>query len=280
MSIRLLILAIIVLAQGFNAQGQERLVAKVVGEHWGYLPSLAEERNMDVVEMVLIDNPARESVPLNLIIFDSQLSREFRDRYQLKFGQTEAEQNLSAPNQFYTYEHAQGVRVTPQEDVQRKRAYGEYMVRRLTEHHVDQYAQASPNLRPVYELKERVSNVNLEVRKGYKVRLHYSLSGNYIDVKMENPLDVATKVTLQMDESSFGPSSVNETILAIGYPLTQSVSVGTHYKINAKAFSLAGYKSLRPNLSTSLTGSTAAVDPSREDSPRDDRVIIGFTWSQ
>lgn len=250
-------------------------MAKVVGEHWGYLPTIAEERNLRVVEMVLIDDPTRKATPLNEIIFDEELSKEFRLRYEMQFGRTEVEQNLNAPNQYQTYEYATGVRVTPEEDVEKKQAYGDYMIRRLAEHHVDQYAKSSPNLRPVYELKERVSNVNLEVRKGYKVKLHYSLSGNYVDVKVDNPYEVATQITLQMNEESFGPTSVSETIVSVGYPVTKSISVGSYYTVNAGAFSLAGYKVLKDNLSTSITGSTHLADADKES-----KIIIGFTWSQ
>lgn len=275
MTVRLIMTLILLLFSAKMVQAEDRLVAGVVGEHWGYLTTVKGERHLRVVEMVLIDNPTRQPVPLDALIFDPKLTREFKEQYEVRFGRTEVEQNLKAPNRYSTYEYATGVRVTPEEDVTKKREYGEYMFRRLAEHHVDQYAKSSPNLRPMYELKERVSNVNLQVRKGYKVKLHYSFSGNYVDVNVDNPYEVSTKVTLQMDQDSFGPSTVNETILSLGYPVTTSVTVGSYYQINAGSFSLAGYKQLQSNLSTSITGSTHLSDAEKES-----RVIIGFTWSQ
>lgn len=266
--------------------------AQPLGSHPGYVSSVAGERNQRVVELVIVSIPEENmEAPMRDRIFDERLTREFREKYEERFGRTDAERNIVSPSRYDEYEYSSGVSVTIEEDQRNRREFGEYMVRRLTEHHVDQFARSSPTMRPVYEVKEQISNVDMEVRQGYKVNARYSFSGNFLDVRMENPLKVDTKLTFQMNPAGFGPSEVQETLLTVGYPVQRDIYLATYYAASAGTISLVGTKTLRPGLSFSVQGTKdipSSSDGSITTTPvagRDDTgdkqnlVLLGLTWT-
>lgn len=243
----------------------------------GYLDSVTEERNERVVEMLIVPKPT--AVPsLRDRIFDDRLTKEFQSQYELKFGQTEAQRNINSPGRFDEYEYSTGKFVSIEEDHENRKKFGEFMFRRLSEHHVDLYARSNPDVRPVYELKERLANVNVQVKKGYKIRMRYSYSGNYATFRVENPYEVETNVTLQMNPSGFGPSEVEETIYNLGYPITKEVKISSQYAVSDGIVSLITTKKLSETTTTSLTGSTYTHDGGT--SIRQDLLLLGITWNQ
>jgi hypothetical protein len=258
-----------------SAFGSEVWVAAVVSEHWGYLQDVSGERELRFVEMEMIERPpSDERVSFNNLIFVPELEKEFQGKYEKQFGYTVSEQSINVSRNSFLQQDFSGIDESPELQNARERAYGEYVVRRLLEYHADRYAKASPSIRPVYEAKERLSNVKFEVKRGYRLKIHYSLSGNYLDLDFENPLDVETKCIFQMDENSFGPGVIDEATLKIRYTLTRSVAVGSYYGFRAGQFSLAGYKALENGISTSITGSTFF-----EDSSKENKLIIGLSWN-
>ena len=75
-----------------------------VGYKRGYLQSIEGERERKISELNLVHKPAELNKPLlKDQIFNSKLSREFRNRYKDKFGRTEAEILVQNPNRFSTY---------------------------------------------------------------------------------------------------------------------------------------------------------------------------------
>ena len=50
--------------------------------------------------------------------------------------------------------------------------YGQYVLRRLSEYHVDNFAKSDPSVRPLWEAKEKLSKVNVQVQK-VKVDMEY-----------------------------------------------------------------------------------------------------------
>ncbi len=266
---------ILFLNPNLSAFGSEVRVAAVVSEHWGYLQDVSGERELQIVEMEIVERPpSKEGVSFNSLIFVPELEMEFQGKYEKQFGYTVSEQSLNVSRSSYLQQNFSGINESPELQNARERAYGEYVVRRLMEYHADRYAKASPSIRPVYEAKERLSNIKIEVKRGYRLKIHYSLSGNYLDLDFENPLDIETKCIFQMDENSLGPGVIDEATLKIRYTLTRSVALGSYYGFRAGQFSLAGYKALENGISTSITGSTYV-----EDSTKENRVIIGLSWN-
>ena len=257
------------------AQGGSLPEKSRYGEHWGYVQNVREERNLRVVEMVLVEKPPLSELPLNSLIFVPRLNKEFQERYEEQFGRSIPEQSFNGTRRYTSLDYFSGPRVSMEEYNQKERVYGEFVLRRLVEFHVDKYAQSSPELRPVYEVKEKMSNLRMELKRGYQVKLHYSFSGNYIDLSIENPLEIETKILFQMENKSVLPTSKSETTLSLGYPLSSSLRLASYYGFQKREFSMAGYKLLENNISTSLTGSTLVL----EDSTQDNRIIVGLSWN-
>lgn len=256
---------------GFTAAGP-------LEDHPGYLDSVAEERHQHIEEMVLVSPPDTSEVPLREVIFDERLSEEFQTRYEDEFGPTEAERNFFAPNRFDEYEYDTGLSVSFDEDRIRKQRFAEYMMRRLAEHHVDGYFKSNPDFRPVYELKDKISKLNVEVKKGFKVRLNYSYSGNYLDIKVENPLEVDTRVRMQMEEGA-GPSEVKDTIVTLGYSVSPRLWLGSYLYSQEGRVSLITSRALAPGVSVSLTGTTNYRYSSKT-AEGQNLVIVGLGWTQ
>lgn len=271
----LALILILFLNLSLSVFGSEVRVAVVVGEHWGYLQDVSGERELQITEMEMVERPpGKEAVSINSLIFVPELEKEFQGKYEKQFGNTVSEQSLNVSRSSYLQQNFSGISESPERQNAKERAYGEYVVRRLVEYHADRYAKASPSIRPVYEAKERLSNIKIEVKRGYRLKVHYSLSGNYLDLDFENPLNIESKCIFQMDEKSLGPGAIDETTLKIRYALTHSVAVGSYYGFHAGQFSLAGYKALENGISTSITGSTHI-----DDSNKENRLILGLSWN-
>lgn len=247
-------------------------------EHPGYVSDVEEERNTRNVEVNLVAPPVDSYSTISWIVFDDELTSEFQNRYEERFGRSEIERNVVSPGRLDEYEYQTGVSVSVEEDQRRKRVFGEFMMKRLTEHHLDQYAKSKPAFQSVYELKERISNATVEVRKGYKLRLRYSYSGNYLLFRFENPYDIKTSVTMEMDPSQFGPSEVQETIFSVGYPLRPTINLDADFRVNSGDYSLVASKRLTPNMAATLTGASYSAQVERPEP--EDLVLIGFTWHQ
>ena len=266
MAIRLMTTFILLAFVTAKVQAEERPATQVVGEHRGYLSSVKEERHLEVVEMILANNPPEDELSWESLIFIPKVTRELREQYTARFGRTETGTSFSTSSLYKTHKYSTGVIVTLEEDVAKKRAYGEYMFRRLTEYHVGQYFKSRPSLKPVYQLKEKISKVQIQVKKGYKIKYYYSFSGSYLDMWLDNPYKATAKLNFRK----------NETSLNLGYPLTNTLSVQSHYYFNSKHFSVSGHKRLKNNISTSLTGSTYINDNEKEHR----MIILGLTWTQ
>lgn len=238
--------------------------------HPGYLADVEGERNQVSREVIISMPPERVEPTLSERIFNQKLTEDFQREYEHRFGRTEAEQIISVPSRFFETEIRPGSFVTSEEEAEQEKKFGEFMIKKLIEHHVDAFFRENPTVRPVYEIKERVSNVDVEVRQGYKVKVRYSLSSNNVDLYTENPYDIHNRVSLRMNPSSFGPGDVQEVRYLLGYDFTKNFTAYTEYDTFENKSSLIGVRRLGPRMSTSLTGSTSSVE---------DRVIVGFSWS-
>ncbi|NJL24069.1 MAG: hypothetical protein HC902_02055 [Calothrix sp. SM1_5_4] len=59
----------------------------IYGAHYGYTFEVADEKNRRDLEMVLLKQPEEPRRPLNDVIFNPKLSREFQQQYEYRFGQ-------------------------------------------------------------------------------------------------------------------------------------------------------------------------------------------------
>jgi hypothetical protein len=229
------------------------------GSHSGYVDSTEGERGIELADMIVIHSPEEGNALLKDRIFNDTLSKEFRDQYQEKFGRTEAEQAYYSSNRFTFYEDSYGFKGGVRELTNERRKFGEYMVRRLAEWHVENYAKSDPAVHAVWEAKEKLSKMNVNVSR-LKFNLAYQIASNEFDIKLDSPwLD--SRLILQMNPSHFGPGHIDETTLAIGRDLTRTVRIESHYAVFDGQASLIGRKQLSSSLSTSLVASTYTQNP-------------------
>ncbi len=223
----------------------------------GYTENVREERNQVSRELIWLPRPAETAV-IRDRIFNESLSREFRERYQQRFGQTEGEQVFLAPNRFSYYNDVYGMKGTPQELLDERRKFGEFIIRRLTEWHVENYAKNDPTVRPVWEAKEKISNLKVEVAS-FRLDARYSIAGNALDINMINPW-ATSKITLLMDPNRMGPGPINETLISVIKAVTPRYTVEGIVRLTDGVASLIQYHPLGRSWSGSLTTSAAYKD--------------------
>ena len=151
-------------------------------------------------------------------------------------------------------EYSNGVRVTPEEDVRRQRSFGAYIFKKLIEHHVDGYLQSTPSLKPVHRMKERLSYLDVKVKKGYKFKFEYFYVGNHISIRVENPYKIRNKFILQMDSEGMGLSKIEGTVLHLGCNVTKKAGLDSYYASKGKSVKLVGHYRISPSLILSLSG--------------------------
>lgn len=216
--------------------------------HEGYTTEIQAERTEVVTEMSTIELPPK-SPPLQTQIFDEKLTKDFRERYEQKFGRTEAERVYYSPNRFTYYNDLYSFKGSPEEEDVEKRAYANYMVKKLAEYHVENYMKSDPKTKSVWEAKERISQANVS-SGNYKMKARYDLVGGKADIEVINPF-VDTKATLEMSGSK-----VEEALLVLRRPIIETVSIEGRWKHIEGILAFITTKTFSPTLSAHITAST------------------------
>ena len=250
---------------------------KVYGAHPGYVENVSVEYDELVEEVYPVEDPRAHEPSINEFLFDEKLTKEFKQKYEDFFGRTEVEQNRTAINRFDDLEYSANILLTPEQDLERRRDYGVFVLRRLSEHHVDQYARNNEDLKQVYEVKQRISNLDVKSEQGYSFNINYRLSDNSFHMKLENPWEIKTRYSLYMDTAHVGPASVVERQLSLNYDLTPKTTVGTYYKEVDGTISVVGKRVVKSDLTASITGKTYVKEEGI--STRENSIIFGLSWA-
>lgn len=260
--------------------------------HSGYTDNVIEEKEEKIEEIVFFPKkPQINEVNLQDRIFDDKLTKEFKTRYEDLFGRTGAEQITFAPNRYGEYEFAGGLSVTFEQDLENRRIFAEYMFRRLTEYHIDQTLKNNKRTKPIYELKDRVSRIDLEVRKGYKIKFKYSFSGNFLDLTVDNPYEINSRVRMEMDPSQSVPGEVLNYIIAADKDVRPRINLAAFYETIKNQFQFVLTRTLQNSMAVSFTAQKAlgggragigaqllSVEEQRFLAPQD-LVLIGISWT-
>jgi hypothetical protein len=151
------------------------------------------------------------------IIFNKEISREFRGKYFETFGVADTDGLLyTRTNEF-------------EQETQKRKLFAEYMVKRLTEWHTSNYLKSEPKLKPVLELKERLSHAEVHITPATQVIANYSFAGNFFDLVVLNPW-AETKFSLEMNPRAFGPGAVQETKLVVQKDIEKNYRLRTTYE--------------------------------------------------
>jgi hypothetical protein len=243
--------------------------------HPGYLSEVSGERESRFYEVFLFAAPPLKVRPLQEVIFNETLSKEFKDKYRERFGGLDAESIVYQQANFSVLDQNKGAVLQVEQGQGKRKAFGEYMVKRLIEWHVDNYFKTDPTMRPVYELKEKISNLEVQVNKSTKVNIRYNFSDNTSDLICENPYFDSSKLSLIMDSKAFGPGPLLEEKLIVEKQLNRK------YRVNTSALSVDGIAAFEVIRSLSATWSTnfltSAAFKGGGTSSRETRYIVGLS---
>ncbi len=240
---------------------------------FGYVDNVKIERTQPLGREINLDTkPLPQKILLHDKIFAPKLAREFRERYRQKFGQLDFESPSYQPTEVRTVDpRPQNSRALVQENIER-REFGEFMLRRLTEFHVDNWIQTDPDLRPVYEAKEKLQNIKVEINKTTRINLVYSFAGNYFDLIIDNPY-LDTKVVIQMDPNSLFPTAPQDSSVVFTKPLNSRDRVNNIWSFYSSTVSVEFVRKWSHSVSTSLTQSTIFYDVTK-----DNRLAAGVSY--
>jgi hypothetical protein len=247
----------------------------VFGSHPGYLFNVGEEKTKRDVEMVMLDKPKPSpDSKKKRVLVDEKLTKEFQAQYQYRFGTTAAEQVINNPARDSEYTYYSNHSVTTEQYQSYQRQFGNYMIRRLAEYHIDNWFRNDPDLKPIYQMKDKLSNLNVQMKKGYKLKFKYSLSGPSFDVTLDNPYDIETRLQILMS----GLLTPHEEILSLGYHLSPRLKIEALYRQYQQLTQLVLSRQMTKHTSVSITGSTGQLptDPNIHQ----DLALIGFGWSE
>ncbi len=243
------------------------------GGHHGYVNDVPEERSKRDIEMVMLEVPKPSGKPLSQVIFNEKLSKDFQSQYQYRFGQTPTEQSINNPSRSDGYTYYTGETLTVQRYQEEQQRFATYMGRKLVEYHVDNYAKNDPALKPVYELKDKVSNVNVKVQK-FKVKWKYNFAGPNMDVSIDNPYGFEFKVRAEMSGVISAPT---EMIYTLGYQVTKRVRVTGLHNTWDGLTQIITTRQMTNSISCSLTASQDTKPQGR--TVQQDLLLVGLAWS-
>ncbi len=192
---------------GFEFPQRNADVAYAYGTSSDYISDVAAEKAEKFAEVFLFIPPHKEK-SLQELIFNP-LSKEFKEKYLEKFGDVDTEGFIYRPGNFSVFDQNYGPTVGTETDIQKRREFAEYMTKRLTEYHVDNYLKTEPKMAPLLEVKQKIQNVKVEVSKNIRLNIQYNFAGNTLDLIADNPW-CESKLILEMDPHAFGPTSPRE----------------------------------------------------------------------
>lgn len=247
-----------------------------VGAGLGYVSDVSSEKSEHFVEVYLSVPSSREKT-LQEKIF-SPLTSEFKERYLEKFGQVDTESIIyhSHGDNFSAFDQtSEQAVVGVQTESEKRKEFAEYMTKRLTEYHFDNYMKTQPQMAPVLEVKRRVQNVKVEVNKDVRLNIQYNFAGNNVDFILDNPY-CDSKLAVEMDPHAFGPSSPQELRLWTGKNLPRKLRLNSQLAMTDGIVGAdLGRSFSRWNIGSSLGFTTNFK--SGGTSIRETKYLIGFS---
>lgn len=239
----------------------------------GYEDDVSGEMSSAPKEMFLMQKPDFLNKPeLKNVIFNNELSNEFIFRYQQQFGFTEQEQNYYLIESQGYYNSPTGIAAT-QQDAQRQ-AFAQYMMKRLMEYHTDNIMKNDPDFKPIYDMKQKVSNYKVDVGPGSKLDMTYSFVGNFANITYATPWGT-TKANINMDPSSLTPTTPQEELLIFTRPITPTIRYETSYAFVSQTYRLMIEKRLSPTLTTNIS-ETVFLDSNVIDVDKAELTLLGL----
>ncbi len=246
--------------------------AKAQSVPFGYVTDVVKERKGPFHYEIYIP-PDKPTLPTPIIdrIFVPEIAKEFKNRYREKFGQIYADSTSYSPTQIAILDYRTGATRDLQKLNTDKKQFAEYMMRRLFEFHVDRIVRTDPDLRPIYETKEKLSKIKVQVTAKSRVEMKYSFAGNLAELMLIRPND-QFKLAIQMDPGSFFITTPDEYSLVYQRPLERNMKFGTvwNYYQGRANFELS--QMIKPGLSVGF-GFSGSYRESMRIVPPDERDV-------
>lgn len=215
----------------------------------GYLYDVEVEVPTFAQEFIVVENPD-EGPSFHDKVFNHTLSQEFLFQYQQRFGRTEQLGNYFLINRQGYFFTPSGV--SKREEDQQRREFAEYMLRRLAEYHAENIMKNDPKLRAIYEAKQAISNVKVEVGPQSKIDMNYSFVGNFANFRLVNPW-APFQMHITMDPGSLTPTAPNEVDYAVNRGISKTVRFEVGFKQISRLARLVFFKTLSAQTTITLT---------------------------
>lgn len=261
----------------FNLILGSLLASPALASNTGYTSDIESEKTQSFQEVFVQVEGEVGPKSVQHIIFDSKLSKEFREQYQYEFGQVDAESLSYQTTKYYTQDQNRALLNTSEEDNLKRKQFAQFMTKRLTEHHLDIYLRTDPSLKVVYETKEKLKDVKVQVSQSVRLSSQYSFSGNTLDLVVDNPW-VNSRVRLEMDPSQLFPTSPREYQVQLSGSLGRGHQLVSTSRMNEGTTLLELAKVWRKNISTALGASTFYKDNTPIEK-RENRISFAFSNS-
>lgn len=240
----------------------------------GYTQDIEQEKSEHFAEVKLWQGATTKQVDLQEAIFNTKLSKEFKEKYREKFGNIDTESILYKTSRFETLDENTGFDSKVEAHYADRRTFAEYMLKRLSEYHFDNYFKSEPALRPAYEMKEKLSNIEVRVNQEVKLDFNYSFAGNTLDLIANNPW-IESKFIFEMDPHSFGPGPTQEVKLFLSKKLESQKTIASTTLLDDGISIIELLRPHKYNLASSIGYSNYFKSTGK--SPREQRLLFGLT---
>jgi hypothetical protein len=245
----------------------------------GYTSKVNPENEDAGVILYTVEDPYKNEVKLKDKIFDEKLTKEITNRYYEKFGRTEAEiiENRT-PYLNTNLTEAQSLSATEKDYQDQQKKFGNYVIRRVIEYHFDNEAKNNPDLRTVYETKQKVEKIDVSFSKNFKMRGKYNIAANTLSFTLKNPY---------MNAESRFEFADHEIVYSLFRDLPKKYSFISDYYVHNPTLDLILRKNVTSNLSFSFTYSpihhysTQDINDIRSDKTvyvNDTRFVAGTSY--
>jgi hypothetical protein len=276
MVIRTIFIVLILLCGNAHADDEQVVARPVFGSHPGYLFNVEEEKNKRDLEMVMLP-PVPPPLPVKSApLVDEKLSREFQDQYRYRFGETQQEQVINNPGRDDEYQYYNSTSITVQVYAQYQQQFANYMLRRTLEYDVDRWFKNDPRLKPVYDVKDRFSNLDVKVKQGWKLKWKYNLAGPSMELNVENPYKIECRTQIMMTGLISTPQDIIETI---GYQLAPRWHLSLVYKSAEFLEQVVVSRTITKHLSASVTASGGQI-PGSYPPIYQSLLLFGVSWTE
>lgn len=211
----------------------------------GYAETLDPEQENTGEILYAVENPYRNELKMSERIFDTKLKKDITQRYQEKFGRTEAE-IIHTRTPYLNSNFSEGASITFNEEQYQKqqKSFGNYIAKRVVEYHFENEAKDNPQLRGAYDAKQVLENASASVGE-FKIRARYRIASNSIMTSLKNPY-----VNLEARNELSGNK---ETVYSASKELGKRYSIITDYYKTESRWDWILRKSLTNFLGLSFT---------------------------